>query len=239
MHTVQLFQDNADVLDKYQRRYFHILVDEFQDTNMAQYTLVRLLAGERRNLFAVGDPDQSIYAFRGADYRNVRRFREDYPDAQVILLEENYRSHQAILDAATGVINQNTDRTRKDLFSQRKVGPPTLIYEAYNEEDEARFVVETIADLTARGDYRPGDFAIMYRTNAQSRAIEDSFLRAGMPYRLIGATRFYGRKEIKDVLAYLRLIHNPDDNVSLQRIVNVPDARNRTEDARNAGEVGG
>ncbi len=222
MHTVQLFQANADVLDKYQRRYFHILVDEFQDTNMAQYTLVRLLSGERRNLFAVGDPDQSIYAFRGADYRNVRRFREDYPDAQVILLEENYRSHQAILDAATGVINQNTDRTQKDLFSQRKVGPPTLIYEAYNEEDEARFVVETIADLTARGDHLPGDFAIMYRTNAQSRAIEDSFLRAGMPYRLIGATRFYGRKEIKDVLAYLRLIHNPDDNVSLQRIVNVP-----------------
>jgi DNA helicase-2/ATP-dependent DNA helicase PcrA len=222
MHTVQLFQTNPDVLDKYQRRYFHILVDEFQDTNMAQYTLVRLLAGERRNLFAVGDPDQSIYAFRGADYRNVRRFREDYPDCQLILLEENYRSHQAILDAATGVINQNTDRTRKDLFSQRKVGPPTMIYEAYNEEDEARFVVETIADLTARGDYRPGDFAIMYRTNAQSRAIEDAFLRAGMPYRLIGATRFYGRKEIRDVLAYLRLIHNPDDNVSLQRVVNVP-----------------
>jgi DNA helicase-2/ATP-dependent DNA helicase PcrA len=222
MHTVHLFQTNPDVLDKYQRRYFHILVDEFQDTNMAQYTLVRLLAGERRNLFAVGDPDQSIYAFRGADYRNVRRFREDYPDSQLILLEENYRSHQAILDAATGVINQNTDRTRKDLFSQRKVGPPTLIYEAYNEEDEARFVVETIADLVAREDYRPGDFAIMYRTNAQSRAIEDAFLRAGMPYRLIGATRFYGRKEIRDVLAYLRLIHNPDDSVSLQRVVNVP-----------------
>jgi DNA helicase-2/ATP-dependent DNA helicase PcrA len=222
MHAVQLFQEHPDVLERYQRRYHYILVDEFQDTNMAQYMLVRLLAGERRNLFAVGDPDQSIYAFRGADYRNVRRFREDYPATRVILLEENYRSHQAILDAATGVINQNRDRQRKDLFSQRKVGPPTYVYEAYNEEDEARFVVETIAELAARGEYTPGEFAIMYRTNAQSRAIEDSFLRAGMPYRLIGATRFYARKEIKDVLAYLRLIHNPDDNVSLQRIVNVP-----------------
>jgi DNA helicase-2/ATP-dependent DNA helicase PcrA len=209
-------------LDKYQRRFHYVLVDEFQDTNMAQYALVRLLAGDRRNLFAVGDPDQSIYAFRGADYRNVRRFNADYPDSTTILLEENYRSHQAILDAATGVINQNTDRARKDLFSQRKIGSLLYIYEAYNEEDEARFVVETIADLTARGEFAPGECAVMYRTNAQSRAVEDAFLRAGMPYRLIGATRFYARKEIKDALAYLRLIHNPDDNVSLQRIVNVP-----------------
>jgi DNA helicase-2/ATP-dependent DNA helicase PcrA len=216
MHAVQLFREHPDVLDRYQNRYRYILVDEFQDTNMAQYVLVQLLAGERRNLFAVGDPDQSIYAFRGADYRNVLRFRQDYPDAQVILLEENYRSHQLILDAATGVINQNTDRTPKDLFSRRKQGPMTLVYEAYNEDDEARYVVETIAE------YEPGEFAIMYRTNAQSRALEDAFRRANMPYRLVGATSFYARKEIKDVMAYLRLTHNPNDNVSLQRIINVP-----------------
>ncbi len=222
VHTVRLFQDRPDVLERYLYRYWHILVDEFQDTNIAQYTLVRLLAGERRNLFAVGDPDQSIYAFRGADYRNVRRFRDDYPDTEVILLEENYRSHQAILDAATGVIDQNTDRQPKELFSQRKEGPLVRVYEAYNEDDEARFVVETIADLIARKDYDPGDFAIMYRTNAQSRAIEEGFLRAGMPYRVIGATQFYARKEIKDVLAYLRFIHNPDENISMQRIINVP-----------------
>jgi len=221
-HTVRLFQDQSEVLERYQRRYWHVLVDEFQDTNMVQYSLVRLLAGERRNLFAVGDPDQSIYAFRGADYRNVRRFRQDYPDAQVILLEENYRSHQAILDAATGVIDQNTDRQRKSLFSRRKEGPKVALYEAYNEDDEAQYIVDTIMELVARGEYQPGDFAVMYRTNAQSRALEDGFLRAGMPYRLVGATRFYARKEIKDVLAYLRLIHNPDDNVSLQRVINVP-----------------
>ena len=222
VHTVQLFQDRPDVLERYQHRYWHILVDEFQDTNIVQYTLVRLLAGERRNLFAVGDPDQSIYAFRGADYRNVQRFREDHPDTDVILLEENYRSHQAILDAATGVIDQNTDRQPKELFSQRKEGPLVRVYEAYNEDDEARFVVETIADLVNRKGYDPGDFAIMYRTNAQSRAIEEGFLRAGLPYRLIGATRFYARKEIKDVLAYLRFVHNPDENISMQRVINVP-----------------
>ncbi len=222
MHTVLLFRDQPDVLARYRARYQHILVDEFQDTNMAQYVLVRLLAGERRNLFAVGDPDQSIYAFRGADYRNVLRFREDYPDAQTILLEQNYRSHQAILNAAMGVIDQNTDRARKALFSARKQGPLAYVYEAYNEDDEARFVVETLAELVAGGEYAPGDFAIMYRTNAQSRALEEGFRRANMPYRVVGATAFFGRKEIKDVIAYLRLVHNPDDNVSLQRVINVP-----------------
>jgi len=222
MHVVLLFQNSPETLARYQHRYLHVLVDEFQDTNMAQYMLVRLLAGERKNIFAVGDPDQSIYAFRGADYRNVKRFEEDFPQHRKILLEENYRSHQAILDAAMGVIDQNTDRTPKSLFSQRKEGPRLFIYEAYNEEDEARFVVETIAELSASGEHAPGDVAIMYRTNAQSRALEEAFLRAGMPYRLIGATRFYGRKEIKDLIAYLRLIHNPDDGVSLARIINVP-----------------
>ncbi len=222
MHVVQLFREQPEVLERYQRRYRHVLVDEFQDTNMAQYTLVRLLAGERRNLFVVGDPDQSIYAFRGADYRNVRRFEADYPDRTKILLEQNYRSHQAILDAAMGVIDQNADRTPKELFSPRKHGPRLMVYEAYNEDDEARYVVETVAELVAEGLHEPGDFAIMYRTNAQSRALEDAFVRAGLPYRLVGATRFYARREIKDALAYLRLVHNPDDAVSFARIVNVP-----------------
>jgi DNA helicase-2/ATP-dependent DNA helicase PcrA len=221
-HTVWLFQQHPEVLARYQARYTHILVDEFQDTNMAQYALIKLLAGEQRNLFAVGDPDQSIYAFRGADYRNVQRFREDFPEARMILLEQNYRSHQAILDAATGVIDRNPGRVPKALFSEQKDGPLVQLKEAYNEDDEAQFVVNTIAELVALGEYKPGDFAVMYRTNAQSRAIEDAFLRAGLPYRLIGATRFYSRKEIKDAMAYLRLIHNPDDLVSLQRVINVP-----------------
>lgn len=222
MHTVLLFREHPAVLERYRQRYWHVLVDEFQDTNMAQYTLVKLLAGARRNLFVVGDPDQSIYAFRGADYRNVLRFREDYPDAQVVLLEENYRSHQAILDAAMGVIDQNSDRQRKQLFSKRKEGPRTTVYEAYNEDDEANYVVETIAQLQHSEGFAPRDFAVMYRTNAQSRALEDGFRRYGMPYRIVGATSFYARKEIKDVLAYLRLVHNPQDNVAFQRIVNVP-----------------
>ncbi|NDJ77966.1 MAG: UvrD-helicase domain-containing protein, partial [Chloroflexi bacterium] len=223
MHTVELFQEHADVLTRYQRRYEWALVDEFQDTNMAQYTLVKQLAGgEQRNLFAVGDPDQSIYAFRGADHRNVERFREDFPDTQLILLEENYRSHQGILNAAMGVIDQNPNRVRKELFSRRKEGPLLHIKEAYDEDDEAQFVVDTIAELVALGEFNPGDFAVMYRVNAQSRALEDGFLRAGLPYRLIGATRFYARREVKDAMAYLRLIHNPDDNVSLNRVINVP-----------------
>jgi len=222
MHSVQLFEENPDVLERYQRRYQHILVDEFQDTNMAQYRLVQLLAGERRNLFAVGDPDQSIYAFRGADYRNVTRFRQDYPESRTILLGQNYRSHQFILDAAMGVISKNPGRIDNPLFSDRKKGPRLTLYEAYNEDDEAQFIVTSIAELISSGRYYPGDFAIMYRTNAQSRALEEAFLRAQLPYRLVGATRFYSRREVKDALAYLRLIHNADDNVSLERIINVP-----------------
>lgn len=221
-HVVWLFRQHPEVLERYQRRYSHVLVDEFQDTNMAQYALVKLLAGERRNLFAVGDPDQSIYAFRGADYRNVQRFQEDFPEARMILLEQNYRSHQAILDAATGVIDRNPGRVPKALFSDTKDGPLLYLKEAYNEDEEAQFVVNTIAELVATSEYNPGDFAVMYRTNAQSRALEDAFLRAGLPYRLVGATRFYARREVKDAMAYLRLIHNPDDTVGLQRVINVP-----------------
>ncbi|NPV66720.1 MAG: UvrD-helicase domain-containing protein [Anaerolineae bacterium] len=222
MQTVLLFQQYADVAAKYQRRYEHVLVDEFQDTNYAQYKLIHALAAPQNNLFAVGDPDQSIYAFRGADYRNVQRFQKDFPDARVILLEQNYRSTQTILDAATAVINVNTNRTPKRLFTARGKGERIALYEAYDEDDEARHILNTILRLNEEGRYNPGECAIMYRTNAQSRPLEEAFRRAGVPYRLIGATRFYDRREIRDLLAYLRLIHNPDDGVSLERIINVP-----------------
>ena len=222
MQAVLLFQDHPAVAAKYQERLLHVLVDEFQDTNYAQYVLVRALAAPQDNLFAVGDPDQSIYAFRGADYRNVLRFSQDYPQARTILLEQNYRSTQNILDTAMAVIDRNPDRTPKRLFTRRGAGPRVTLYEAYDEEDEGRFIVGTIASLNERAEYNPGDCAIMYRTNAQSRVLEESFRRAGLPYRLIGATRFYDRREVRDLLAYLRLVHNPADTVSLERVINTP-----------------
>lgn len=222
MGVVELFRRHPEVLAKYQRQYEHILVDEFQDTNTAQYALLRQLAELRRNLYVVGDPDQGVYRWRGADYRNVRKFQDDYPEALTILLEQNYRSTQVILDAAMAVIDQHPGRTRKQLFTERQGGTAIYAYEAYNEQDEAQFVVDTIAELARTGLAAPGDCAVMYRTNAQSRAVEEAFLRAGLPYRLVGAQRFYGRKEIKDALAYLRLIHNPADSVSLLRVINTP-----------------
>ncbi len=242
MRTVFLLRENGEVSHKYQRRYWHILVDEWQDTNMAQYELVRLLSAARRNIFVVGDEDQSIYRFRGADYRNVARFRHDFPDARVILLEQNYRSTQTILDTANAVIAGNVHRTPKRLQTQKGAGPRVLIYEAYDEADEARYVVDTIAHLARDGLARPGDCAAMYRTNAQSRAVEDAFIRAGMPYKLVGATRFYARREIKDVLAYLRMVHNPNDGISLARVLNVPPrgigAKTAASLARWADELG-
>jgi DNA helicase-2/ATP-dependent DNA helicase PcrA len=222
MNAVRLFEQHPDVLARYQRRYLHILVDEFQDTNTAQYVLLKRLAGKNGNLFVVGDEDQSIYAFRGADFRNVHRFRDDYPDAKLILLEQNYRSTQTILDVAKAVISHNVHRTPKELRTEKGQGLPIVVYEAYNEQEEAQYVVDQIARLVAEGVCRPGDCAVMYRTNAQSRVLEDAFVRAGLPYKLVGATRFYARREIKDVLAYLRLVHNPYDSVSLARIINVP-----------------
>ncbi len=222
MQVVILFDQNPAVLRHYQNRYEHILVDEFQDTNTAQYALIKQLAGTRRNVFCVGDEDQSIYRWRGADFRNVQRFREHNPDARVVLLEENYRSTQTILDAAQQVITRNVHRTPKKLFTQLGKGVPITLRESYNEDDEAQYVVDTIAQMVAKGQAQARDFAVMYRTNAQSRAVEDAFIRAGMPYRLVGATRFYARREIKDVLAYLHLIHNPHDAVALMRIINVP-----------------
>jgi DNA helicase-2/ATP-dependent DNA helicase PcrA len=230
MRAVILFRKHPDVLERYRQRYRWVLVDEFQDTNTAQYVLVRLLTEEHRNLFAVGDEDQSIYLFRGADYRNVRRFEEDYPERIRILLEENYRSTQHILDAAGAVIRHNRDRTPKKLFTARKGGPLLTVYEAYNENDEAARVVEIIRHLVENGgEYQPRDVAVMYRTNAQSRALEEAFLVIGMPYRLVGATRFYGRREIKDLIAYLRIAHNPEDTVSLMRIINTPPRRIGTQ----------
>jgi len=226
--VVRLFREHPEILARYQERYRHILVDEFQDTNEVQYTLVRLLAEKRRNLYVVGDADQSIYRWRGADYRNVQRFQKDFSDARTYLLEENYRSTQNILDAAMGVIRVNRGRVDKNLFTRRGNGLPLALHEAYDENDEARFVVETIAELVAQSTLagekpvRPGDCAVMYRTNAQSRALEEEFIRANLPYRLVGAQRFYGRREVKDALAYLRLVHNPSDAVSLSRVINVP-----------------
>jgi DNA helicase-2/ATP-dependent DNA helicase PcrA len=222
MSVVALFNQRPEVLAKYQRRYEHVLVDEFQDTNTAQYALLRQLAAVHHNLYAVGDPDQSVYRWRGADYRNVRRFQQDYPDVRTLLLEQNYRSTQTILDAAMGVIDKHPGRTRKELFTERLGGAEVFVHEAYNEQEEAQFVVDTILQLMTKGQAMPGECAVMYRTNAQSRAVEEAFLRAGLPYRLVGAQRFYGRKEIKDVLGYLRLIHNPADAISLLRVINVP-----------------
>ncbi len=222
METVRLFREAPQVLARYQERYLHILVDEFQDTNMAQYVLLKQLAARHRNLFVVADEDQSIYRWRGADYRNISRLREDYPDLATYLLEQNYRSTQTILDVAQAIIRHNANRTPKHLFTDKGHGPKVVIHEAYDPEEEAQYVVDTIARLVLKGEARPGDCAVMYRTNAQSRALEEAFIRAGLPYRLVGATRFYARREIKDLLAFLRVVHNPADSASLLRILNVP-----------------
>ncbi|MFN2272003.1 MAG: ATP-dependent helicase [Anaerolineae bacterium] len=222
MAVTLLFDERPDILQQYQERYRYVLVDEFQDTNMAQYVLVLQLTARWRNLLCVADEDQSIYRWRGADYRNIARLRDDFEDLNQIVLEENYRSTQTILDTAGAIIRHNTNRVDKVLFTERGKGTQVVIYEAFDENDEAQFVVDRIADLQRRGMARYGDCAVMYRTNAQSRAIEDAFIRAGMPYRLVGATRFYARREIKDVLAFLRLAHNPSDSVSLARVINVP-----------------
>lgn len=222
MYVVQLLQTDSVVREKYQSIYQYVLVDEFQDTNGAQYALVKLFAGGYDNLFCVGDEDQSIYRWRGADYRNIQRLKKDYTDLDLILLEQNYRSTQPILDAATSLIQQNKHRTHKELFTEQNGGPLITVYEAHNEQFEAEYIIEKIGMLGLTEGIEPGDCAIMYRTNAQSRVLEEVFIRHNMPYRLVGATRFYSRKEIKDMLAFLRVVHNPDDSVSLRRIINVP-----------------
>jgi DNA helicase II / ATP-dependent DNA helicase PcrA len=222
VYTARLLEDNPSVRDKYAQRFRHVLVDEFQDTNLAQYALVRELASFNKNIFVVGDPDQSIYAWRGADWRNVQRFEQDFPEAQTILLEQNYRSRQNILNAAMGVINRAQNRRRKQLFTDRGAGEKVFFYEAPDDYSEASFVVDTIAQLVASRQFEPGDCAVMYRTNAMSRLLEEAFLQARLPYRLVGAQRFYGRREVKDIVAFLRLVHNPADEASLDRVINVP-----------------
>jgi DNA helicase-2/ATP-dependent DNA helicase PcrA len=222
LYSANLLEEQPAVRDRYARRYEHVLVDEFQDTNLAQYTLLKHLCSFHQNIFVVGDTDQSIYRWRGADYRNVLRFEEDFPDSQVILLEQNYRSTQNILDLAMAVIDRHPYRKPKRLFTQRGQGQKITLKELYADRDEAGFVVETIAEMVARKQAQPGDFAVMYRTNAQSRLLEEAFLHGNLPYKIVGAQRFYGRREIKDLIAYLRLAHNPNDEVSLLRVINVP-----------------
>ena len=222
MKTVQLFQDHPQILNRYQSRYVHILVDEFQDTNIVQYMLMKQLTGKHRNLCVVGDPDQSIYSWRFADLRNILSFEKDYPEAKVVFLEQNYRSTKTILEVASDVISANVQRKPKELWTENEDGTPVTIIESYNAEEEAQSVVNEIEKLTVQEQLPLKDCAVMYRVNAQSRALEETFLRYGVPYKLIGGTRFYQRREVKDIIAYLKLIHNPQDNVSLTRIINVP-----------------
>ncbi len=221
METVTLFEKNASVLEKYQQFFKYILIDEYQDTNQAQYVLTKQLAAKKRNICAVGDDYQAIYGWRGANFRNLLNFEKDYPEAKVIKLERNYRSTKNILAAAQNVIEQNRHRTDKKLWTENNQGAPITLFQAKNGAEEAQFVVEEMISLK-RAHLNWHNFVILYRTNAQSRAFEEMLLQFGMPYRLIGALRFYERKEIKDLLAYLRFINNQNDNVSLERIINVP-----------------
>ncbi|MEA3327349.1 MAG: UvrD-helicase domain-containing protein [Chloroflexota bacterium] len=222
LYTANLLEKHPEVRKKYAKRFQHILVDEFQDTNQAQYFLLYHLASIHQNIFVVGDEDQSIYRWRGADYRNVQRFEKDYPDMNKILLEQNYRSTQTILDTAVAVINENPNRTEKVLFSDRGTGHEIVVYEAGDDLEEASYVVDTIKRQIMLGKAKESDFAIMYRTNAQSRLLEEAFRRENMAYRLVGTQRFYGRREVKDLISFLRLIYNPKDEVSLARTINLP-----------------
>ncbi|GHF67794.1 DNA helicase PcrA [Streptomyces thermodiastaticus] len=239
MTTVHLLRAFPDVAEHYRRRFRHVLVDEYQDTNHAQYALVRELVGTAGHsddagdpqgepdvppaeLCVVGDADQSIYAFRGATIRNILQFEEDYPDATTILLEQNYRSTQTILSAANAVIENNQSRRPKNLWTDAGAGARITGYVADSEHDEAQFVADEIDRLTDAGEARPGDVAVFYRTNAQSRVFEEVFIRVGLPYKVVGGVRFYERKEVRDVLAYLRVLANPEDSVPLRRILNVP-----------------
>ncbi|MFH1048790.1 MAG: UvrD-helicase domain-containing protein [Patescibacteria group bacterium] len=225
----ELFKDNNDVLKKYQDRFFHILVDEYQDTNLAQYTLIKMLASANRNICVVGDTDQGIYSWRGADIRNILAFEKDWPEAKIIFLEENYRSTQRILDAAQGLISKNVLRHDKKIYSQKLEGHPLFIYEAADSRSEANFISRAVQSLIIESAQKPKeerisfrDCAVFYRTNAQSRLIEESFINEALPYRIVGGVRFYARREVKDILSYLKIIQNSSDLVSLARVINVP-----------------
>ena len=228
MSTVRMFERHTDIADYYQNLFHHILIDEYQDTNHAQYRLVRLLTAKRQNLCVVGDDDQSIYRFRGADISNILNFEKDYPDATVIKLEQNYRSTENILGAAGAVVSRNVGRKHKQLWTQKHGGESILCYKAVDEKDEARYICGMIQQQVDEGRSLR-DIAVLYRTNAQSRALEDAMRNRGIPYRIYGGLRFYDRKEIKDIIAYLRVLYNPSDAVSLRRIINVP--------ARGIGET--
>ena len=218
---IELFRKSPETLERYQNLYKYILIDEYQDTNEAQYILSKLISAKNRKITCVGDDSQSIYSFRGANYKNILNFEHDYKDAKTILLEENYRSTSTILDAANQVIKNNKQRKDKNLWTSRGKGEKIKYYRSYNEKDETQYVIRKTKELTNRGvDYK--DIAVLYRTNAQSRVLEEEMLKENMPYRVIGSFYFYSRKEIKDLIAYLRLIHNSKDNVSLLRVINTP-----------------
>ena len=222
LNTVIIFRKNKLILEQWQNRFKHVLVDEYQDTNLIQNELVSLLAADHRNICVVGDSDQSIYQFRGADVRNILNFEKVFPDATVIVLDQNYRSTQTILDAANEVISRNSGRQPKDLWTEEGNGESIVMYQASNEDDEAKWVAEKIISYKRAGYSELSDVAIFYRTNAQSRAIEEQLNRLGMAYRVVGGTRFYDRREVRDALAYLRLAVNPLDEVALRRVLNVP-----------------
>ena len=222
-----LLSRNEEVARKYQERFVHFMIDEFQDTNVAQYAIARLIAAKHRNLCVVGDPDQSIYSWRNADIRNILSFQKDFPDAKLIALEQNYRSTQNILEAAARLISANTQRVEKELFTENVSGAPISVMEGYDESEEAQLVLREVASLTrsangGKARYRLGDIAVMYRVNAQSRAFEESCLRHGVPYQVVGGMKFYQRQEVKDLAAYLKLVANPNDDVSLTRVINLP-----------------
>jgi DNA helicase-2/ATP-dependent DNA helicase PcrA len=222
MKAVYLLKNKPDISSRYQSRYLHLLVDEFQDTNLTQYELIKQLGGKYRNICVVGDPDQSIYSWRFADLRNILNFEKDYPEAKLVLLEQNYRSTKKILETASYLIEANKQRKPKELWTNNEPGDPPSVVETYTEQEEAQFVVSEIERLVNEAKVNPGDCAIMYRTNAQSRVLEEAFIRYGMPYKLVAGTRFYERREVKDIIAYLRLIQNAQDSVSLMRVINVP-----------------
>lgn len=220
--ALRLLQENPAVREKYQRKFDYLMVDEYQDTNHAQYLLTKLLAAGHRNICVVGDADQSIYGWRGADIQNILDFEKDYPDAKLVKLEQNYRSTQVILDAANAVIDNNSGRKPKNLWTANGNGSEIIYYQANDERDEARHVIENMQKLQLNEGAKLGDMAVLYRTNAQSRVFEEMLIKSGIAYTMVGGTKFYERKEIKDALAYLRLLYNPHDSLSLLRIINVP-----------------
>ncbi|MBI3671465.1 UvrD-helicase domain-containing protein, partial [Candidatus Azambacteria bacterium] len=222
MLVVRLLKNHKEILEKYQEKYKYILVDEYQDTNSAQYNLIKMLAAKHKNICVVGDSDQSIYSWRDADYTNILNFEKDYPNAQVVVLEENYRSTQNILNAANDIIKKNKTRKEKSLFTKNEKGAKINVILASSEKKEAEFIAKTVKETAKKENRKLSDFVVLYRTNAQSRAVEEEFMKANLPYKIIGGFKFYQRKEVKDIIGYLRYIYNESDIASFKRIVNTP-----------------